>query len=140
MSVLDSNSDLYYMALTLLHILRNEDGYSDTARLALILDEDNFDRLIDNCGGMTITIPTREEVNRALKSLVYYQLTKLHRTPTREALKLSGVSLADAAKVQSMGRRINRFFKSINPKLIAIMTDKDEEVWRRSKNKKPHKD
>lgn len=135
MSVIDSNSDIYYMALTLLHILREEDSFSDTARLSLLLDEDNFDRLIDNCGGMTITIPTRDEVNRALKSLVYYQLVRLYHKSTKEALELSGVSLTDAAKVQSMGRRINRFFKSINPKLLAMMTDNEEESWRKRKGR-----
>ena len=125
MSILDSNSDIYYMALELLHILRDEGSYTDTSRLALILDEENFDRLIDNCGGMTITIPTRDEVNRSLKSLVYYQLTSIYHMPAKEALEKSGVSLVDATKVQSRSRRIGKFLRSINPKLLTMIKDKD---------------
>ena len=108
------------MALALLHVLRDEGSYTDTSRLALILDEDNFDRLIDNCGGMTITIPTRDEVNRALKSLVYYQLTSTYHHRNKDALEMSGVSPVDAARVQAKSRRIKGFLKSMNPKLLAM--------------------
>ena len=129
MSILDSNSDIYYMALALLHVLRDEGSYTDTSRLALILDEENFDRLIDNCGGMTITIPTRDEVNISLKSLIYYQLTSMHHLSNKEALEKSGLSIVDAAKVQAKSRRIRGYLKSINPKLLSMM--KDKESWKR---------
>ena len=128
MSILDSDSDIYYMALALLHILRSEGSYTDTSRLALILDEDNFDRLIDNCGGMTITIPTREEVNLSLKSLIYYQLTTTYHLSNKEALEKSGLSVVDATKVKAKSRRIKGYLKSINPKLLSMMNDK--ESWR----------
>ena len=129
MSILDSNSDIYYMALALLHVLRDEGSYTDTSRLALILDEENFDRLIDNCGGMTITIPTRDEVNISLKSLIYYQLTSMHHLSNKEAMERSGLSIVDAAKVQAKSRRIRGYLKSINPKLLSMM--KDKESWKR---------
>lgn len=131
MSILDSNSDIYYMALALLHVLRNEGSYTDISRLALILDEDNFNKLIDNCGSMTITIPTRDEVNRALKSLIYYQLVYMYHLSNKEALEESGVSLVDATKVQSMSRRIKKYLRSMNPKLLSMMRNKGS--WHRSK-------
>lgn len=118
MSLLDSDSEIYYLALALLHILQKREGFSDTARLALILDKENFDRIIDNCGGMTIAIPTREEVNRALRTLIYYQLRFLKNYPMDQALEESGVSMVDAAKVKSMGREINRFLRLLNPNII----------------------
>ena len=129
MSILDSNSDIYYMALALLHVLRDEGSYTDISRLALILDEENFDRLIDNCGGMTITIPTREEVDISLKSLIYYQLTSMHHLSNKEALEKSGLSIVDAAKVQAKSKRIRGYLKAINPKLLSMM--KDRESWKR---------
>ena len=119
------------MALALLHVLRNEGSYTDISRLALILDEDNFNKLIDNCGSMTITIPTRDEVNRALKSLIYYQLVYMYHLSNKEALEESGVSLVDATKVQSMSRRIKKYLRSMNPKLLSMMRNKGS--WHRSK-------
>lgn len=98
--------------------MQKREGFSDTARLALILDKENFDRIIDNCGGMTIAIPTREEVNRALRTLIYYQLRFLKNYPMDQALEESGVSMVDAAKVKSMGREINRFLRLLNPNII----------------------
>ena len=132
MSLLDSNSEIYFLALALLHVLRDEDDFSDVSRLALILDRENFDRLIDNCGGMTVTIPTRSEVNELLKSLLFYQLRYLRHNSWNRSMELSGVSPEDAKAVSSVCKRINRYFRKINPNIynslsmVSIGDDDDD--------------
>lgn len=112
--IVDSNEGVYSMALMLLYVLKDNDKFSDIAPLALMLDRDNFDKLIDYYGGMDIHIPTRDEVNSALKSLVYYQSKYLDGKSILESRKLSGVSTEELRQVNRKASAIRDYFDSIN--------------------------
>lgn len=54
-----------------LSMLRDTPEFAATAHLTQVLDRENFNRLIDTMGGMRIAIPTRDEYNLALKSILF---------------------------------------------------------------------
>lgn len=120
--MVDSESGIYYMSLALLYVLRNMDDYSDVSRLAFVLDRDNFDRLIDNCGGMTMKIPTREEVNYALKALMFYQMRYVDSIPMPRVLEECELTPEEAKKIAPISRRISRYFRLLNPNIISMLS------------------
>lgn len=108
----------YYIALIILYIMKDQDDYRDISNLALILDEHNFDNLIDHYGGMTITIPTREEVNSALRALIVYQENCLNNRRIDYAIKDSGMNIQDATKVIKYVKAIDSVLSKINLDLL----------------------
>ena len=126
--IIDSDEGVYTLALGLLYVLKEEETYSSLSRIAFVLDRKSFDNLIDNLGGMTITIPTREEVNSMIKALVYYQIRYLENKSFSEACRLSGADLKDIKKVNSYAKKIKLFFDSINEN--ALRKDSDSVKFR----------
>ena len=116
--LIDSDEGIYTLALGLLYILKDEKPYFNLSRLAFVLDRDSFNSLIDNLGGMTVTIPTREEVNSMIKALVYYQIRYLENKSVSEAIKVSGANLSDIKKVDLYAENINQFFKDLNERAL----------------------
>ena len=121
--IIDSDEGVYTLALGLLYILKEEDVYGSLSRLAFHLDRKSFDSLIDNLGGMTISIPTREEVNSMIKALVYYQIRYLENKSVSEACRLSGASIKDITQVDLHARQIKEFFDNLNENALKKQSD-----------------
>lgn len=109
--------------MALLYVLRDNDEFSDVARLALILDRKNFDRLIDNCGGLTFTIPTRQEVNDALRALLYYQMRYIRGFPVAKCLERCGMTIGDVKRISPLCKRIGKYFRKLNPEIIDTLRE-----------------
>lgn len=114
--------DIYFLALALLYVLRDYDEYSDVARLALILDRESFDSLIDNCGGMTFRVPTRDEVDDALRALLYYQLRYIRHLPVPTVLRECEISPAQAKRIQPLCQRFGRYLSRLNPNVVDVLS------------------
>lgn len=121
--IIDSDEGVYSLALGLLYVLRDEEPYRNLSRLAFFLDRNSFDSLVDNLGGMTVTIPTREEVNSMLKALVYYQIRYLENKSFSEACRLSGANLKDINKINSYSKKIKVFFDNLNENALKKNSD-----------------
>ena len=67
------DKDLYSLVLFALFKLRDIPEYSALSELAYILDKDNMLKLCEYFGGLTLKIPTIEELEGILYSLVLYQ-------------------------------------------------------------------
>ena len=85
------NSEIYYISLLLLANVKKK-GYSNIPELSLILDEDNFLRLLDVYGGQTIKIPTKADVRRYLQTVMVYYYTEMKGYSMKEALKKANAS------------------------------------------------
>lgn len=71
--------DLYSLMLFVVYQLKNLPEYSALSELAYVLDKDNFLKLCEYFGGLTITIPTIEELELILHALVLYQNVNIDR-------------------------------------------------------------
>ena len=86
------DSDLLYIALTVLTIFGHRTAYTDIADMSLILDTDSFLNLIDVYGGKTITIPTKEELLRICNTVMMFYETEINGLSTRAASQKYGIS------------------------------------------------
>lgn len=121
--IIDSDEGVYTLALGLLYVLKEEEPYRNLSRIAFVLDRKSFDSLIDNLGGMTVTLPTREEVNAMLKALIYYQIRYLENKSVSEACRLSGASIKDITQVDLHARQIKEFFDNLNENALKKQSD-----------------
>ena len=85
------DSELYYISLLLLANIKKR-GYSNIPELSLILDEDNFLRLLDVYGGQTLKIPTKADVKRYLQTVMVYYYIEIKGYSFKEAMKKAQAS------------------------------------------------
>lgn len=116
--IAESDKSIYFLALSMLYILKDTDEYRDISSLAFVLDRKNFDNFIDFFGGTTIKVPTRSELNLALKSLAYYQARYVEGYGTQKSMEISGVTQQELHEVSSRSTEISRFFKNLNTKVM----------------------
>ena len=66
-------NDTYSLILFVLYKLRDVPEYSDISQLAYVLDEENFLNLCEYFGGLTIKIPSINELKDIVDALLLYQ-------------------------------------------------------------------
>lgn len=69
--------DVYSLILFALFQLKQDPQYSTLSELAYILDQDSLVKLLQYFGGVTIKIPTTEELNDILDALIIYKRVNL---------------------------------------------------------------
>lgn len=82
------SDDIYSMMLFALYKLKDNPKYSTLVALPYILNRDSLLNFLDCFGGLTITIPTREELNVVINALLLYQFVNLENIEFNEAFKL----------------------------------------------------
>lgn len=83
-------TDLYSLILFVLFKLKDIPEYSALSELAFVLDKDNFLNLCEYFGGLTIKIPTINELQSIVYSLTLYQKVDIEGMGFEEALKVIG--------------------------------------------------
>lgn len=97
-NILDTN-DLYFVALLLLDKLKGTKKYNILAELSYLLDIQSFMNLIFYFEGLTITIPTREELRQSLSMLTLYYNYEILKKSWRECIiAIDGKYSKDADK------------------------------------------
>ncbi len=77
--LLDLNTvELYNFILFALYKLRDNPDYLVLSEMMLLLDKDTVLTLMEYFGGLTITIPTIQDLQTVIKSLNIYVGTKFH--------------------------------------------------------------
>lgn len=76
--------------LFVLFKLRDIPEYSTLSELSFVLDKDNFLKLCEYFGGLTIQIPSISELQSIVYSLTLYQYVNVEGKTLDEALKLIG--------------------------------------------------
>lgn len=87
--------DSYSLILFVLYKLREVPEYAAISELAYVLDKDNLLKLCEYFGGLTIKIPTIEELEEIVHSLLLYQYVNIDNMSFEEALKLLGKRTTD---------------------------------------------
>lgn len=87
--------DSYSLILFVLYKLKEVPEYAAISELAYVLDKDNLLKLCEYFGGVTIKIPTIEELEEIVHSLLLYQYVNIDNMSFEEALKLLGKRTTD---------------------------------------------
>ena len=104
-------ADTYSLILFSLFKLRDIPEYSSLSELAYVLDKDNLLKLCEYFGGLTIKIPTIDELESIVYSLILYQLVDIDKMDFDTALKTIGHKYSDLRKVKADYRKIQDVLK-----------------------------
>lgn len=85
------STDIYSMILFALYKLKDIPEYSTLSELVYILNKDSLMNLLTYFGGLTITIPTQNELKIVVNALLLYQFIQLENKDINEAIKLLDV-------------------------------------------------
>ena len=93
--------DIWSLILFALYKLKNIPEYSTISELAYVLDKDNLLKLCEYFGGITIKIPTVDELELLIYSLVLYQYVNIDHIEYDKAIELIGKESVDLRAVKS---------------------------------------
>lgn len=77
--------DLYSLLMFVLFRLKDLPEYSTLSELSYVLDHKNLSRFLKYYGGMTITIPTKEEFDLVIDALLIYKWTNVDGNDIKKA-------------------------------------------------------
>ena len=92
--------DVYSMLLFVLYKMKDIDEYSLLSELAYVLDKQNLLNLCEYFGGMTIKIPTIDELESILNSMLLYQYIEFDGMTYDDAVSKIGFDSCDLRKVK----------------------------------------
>ena len=94
-------TDIYSLILFSLFKLRDIPEYSTLSELVYILDKDSLLKLCEYFGGLTLKIPTIEELETIVYSLILYQYVNIEHMEYKKAIELIGHKSSDLRKVKA---------------------------------------
>ena len=83
-----TEKDIWTLLLFVLYKTNNVPEYSSLSQLSFILDKDSLFKLCEYFGGTTITIPTMDELEILIYSLLLYQYVDIEKIQYDEALSI----------------------------------------------------
>lgn len=104
--------DSYSLILFVLYKLRNIPEYTCISELAYILDKDNLLKLCEYFGGTTITIPTIEELEEVIQSLLIYQYMDIDKMSFDEAVQASGQKTRDIRTIRKNYNKVKEVLEN----------------------------
>lgn len=107
-----SKEDALSVSTALLYSLKGIPQYSVLSELPYILDYENFIKFIKYFGGMTIRVPTPEELSDLLKILLLYQNYKVSGLSWKESLIKSGFSESESNSARAQLQILEKQLKS----------------------------
>ena len=81
-------SDAYSLILFALYKLMDVAEYSSLSELAYVLDKDNLLNFCEYFGGMTIKVPTVEELEDVVSALLVFEYVDVNNYDLEEAINL----------------------------------------------------
>lgn len=79
--------DIYSLLLFSVYKLYDIPEYSTLSELVYTLDKQNLFNFLSMYGGMTIKVPTMQELQKMLDALLLYQLINFENMESKDALK-----------------------------------------------------
>lgn len=94
------SADIYSLLLFILYKTREIDEYSALSELAYVLDKENLLNLCEYFGGITLRIPTIDELESLINSLLLYQYVDIDGYSYKEAIKKIGFDSSQLRQVK----------------------------------------
>lgn len=104
-------ADTFSLILFVLYKLRDVEEYSAISELAYILDKDALMNLCEYFGGLSITIPTIDELESIINSLLLYQYINLDGMSYDEAVKKIGFESHQLRKIKKDYYKISKILE-----------------------------
>lgn len=96
-----SDMDTWSLVLFVLYKIKDIPEYSTISEMAYVLDKDNLLKLCEYFGGLTIKIPTIDELELLVHSLVLYQYVNIDGMEYDKAIELVGKDSLDLRAIKS---------------------------------------
>lgn len=109
-----NETDTYSLILFALFKLREIPEYSSLSELPYILDKENLLKFCEYYGGLTIKVPTVDELESLVYSLILHQYVNVDGIPYDEAVDIIGHKSKHLRKV-----------KSDYEKIVSVLEDYD---------------
>lgn len=93
-------TDTFSLILFVLYKLRDIEEYSVISELAYVLDKDSLLNLCEYFGGLNIRVPTIDELESIVNSLLMYQYINIDGISYKEAVKRIGFESHQLRKVK----------------------------------------
>lgn len=93
--------DIYSLIMFALYKMKDIPEYSTLSELAYLLDKDSLLKLCEYFGGLTIKIPTVDELESIVYSLVLYQWVNIDGMDYDKAVQMIGCKSSDLRTVKS---------------------------------------
>ena len=93
--------DIWSLIFFALYKLKDIPEYSTISEMAYVLDKDNLLKLCEYFGGLTIKIPTIDELELLVHSLVLYQYVNIDGMDYEKAIEIIGKDSVDLRAVKS---------------------------------------
>lgn len=93
--------DMWSLIFFALYKLKDIPEYSTISEMAYVLDKDNLLKLCEYFGGLTIKIPTIDELELLVHSLVLYQYVNIDGMDYEKAIEIVGKDSIDLRAVKS---------------------------------------
>lgn len=93
--------DIWSLILFTLYKIKDLPEFSTISELAYILDKDSMLKLCEYFGGLTIKIPTIDELEDLVYALVLYQHVNIDNMKYEDAIKLIGEKSFNLRNVKS---------------------------------------
>lgn len=107
-----NKEDIYSLMLFTLYKMKDIPDYLTLTQLCYILDGDNLNRFLSYYGGMTITVPTEQQLKLVLQALSLYQYVNIEKGDFETGLKAIVAHNYDIDEV-----------KEIYVKIIEVLAD-----------------
>ena len=98
--------DVYSLLLFCLYKLSDIPEYSSLSELVYVMDKNNFLNFCEYFGGQTIKVPTIEELDALMYSLLLYQYVKIDKIPYEKAMTLIGHESKELRAVKKNYRKL----------------------------------
>ena len=98
--------DVFSLLLFILYKVRDIDEYSTVSELAYVLDKENLLKLCEYFGGITLRIPTIDELENIINSLLIYQYVNIDGCEYKDVVKKIGFDSCDLRRVKKEYNKI----------------------------------
>lgn len=109
-------SDTFSLILFVLYKIRDVNEYSTISELAYILDKEALLNLCEYFGGLTIKIPTIEELESIVNSLLLYQYINIDGYSYEEAINKIGFDSFQLRRVKKDYNKISKILSEYSLK------------------------
>lgn len=104
--------EIFSLVLFSMYKLRDDPKYSALSELAYLLDKKSLFNLCEFYGGLTITIPTIDELENMIYALILYQYIDIDKKEVNQALEIVSKKVKNLKAVQEAYISIKEVIKN----------------------------
>ena len=105
-------TDVYSMLLFILYKVKDTEEYSVLSELVYVLDKPNLLNLCEYFGGLTIKIPTIDELESLLHSLLLYQYIEIDGLSYDDAIAKFGFDSFELRTIKKNYKKISKLLEN----------------------------